>query len=453
MRKTSLATLALLAGVGLVAACTTESTNDADANRGDGGASAECAVTGNGIIDITIAGLPDGVTIDPSSSIVHFKSASQEVGAATTTQLTSPAGTFTASADVQFAADPIVRTAYAATIEPSSFCLGDGQTQKVTVTYAPIPSSNKLWTTNNSDSRSVLGFASSSLASTSSESASVALKSPSGRSIAFDAVGNMWTLNGTTADAPIQRYAASGLGASGEKTPDVGLTLDPGCLPGLTQIAFSPSGELYVSSGCGKTISRIAATDLATSGSPAPNLTLGGLDSPEGMAFDRDGNLWVADAGAKTLLRYDAARLASGATDPANLVLTPQTESAGDLPPSHLAFDGAGNLWASSVGGNVLYRIGAGDLSGTEPKTLTPPTQVTLPVDALIEGIAFDESGALWVTLSTGKIGRLSPAQLGVSTGGGAPTLPETIVTSPDLGNAVSLAFYPPASSSPIYGH
>ena len=457
MRKTTLTTLALLAGTSLFAACTTE-TKTADpatsdggtANDGGGDAGPACDGTkGNGIIDITITGLPEGVKVDPSGQIVHFKSPTQDVGAAVTAQLASPAGEFTASAEVQYLSDPIVRTAYAATIVPSSFCLGDGQTQKVVVTYAPIPSSNKLWMTNNAPAGAVLGFTSSTLATTSTQSASVALKSPSGRSIAFDADGNMWTLQGTVTDAPIQRYAASSLGASGDKTPDRTLTLDAGCAPGLTQIAFSPKGELYVSSACGQKISRLAPTDIASTGSPTPNLTLGGLGAPEGMAFDRDGNLWVADSGAKTLLRYDAARLATASTDPANLVITPQTPSSGDLAPNHLAFDGAGNLWASSFGGNIIYKLTSSDLSGTGPKTLTPAVQITLPVDELLEGLAFDESGSLWFPLSTGKIGHLTAAQRAAS---GAQT-PQVIITSADVGNAVSFAFYPPATSSPIFGH
>ena len=224
-------------------------------------------------------------------------------------------------------------------------------------------------------------------------------------------------------------------------------------MPGLTSIAFSPAGELYVSSACGQKVTRFATADIAASGSPTPNLTLTGLAAPEGMAFDRSGNLWVADSGNKTIARFDAARLETPSTDPANLVITPKTPSEGDLAPNYLAFAGNGDLWASSFGGNVLYRLTSADQAGTGPKTLTPAVQLTLPVDALIEGLAFDESGALWVTLSTGKIGHLSPAQLATSTTGGDPTIPAVIITSADIGNAQSLAFYPPATNSPIFGH
>lgn len=459
MRKLTLSTFALLLGAaGLIAACTTESTNAANTSPapdggGTDGGSVTCDIGGSGTVNITITGLPESVKVDPSSQIVHFKGKTQTAGAAVTASLATPSDQYEATADVMFGADPIVRTAYAATITPSSFCVGKDQKVDVTVTYAPIPSSNKLWTTGNATAGQVLGFASSTLASTSTQSATVAVKSPAGGSLAFDAEGNLWTLNATVTDAPIQRYAASTLGTSGDKTPDRSLTVDAGCVPGLTALAFSPTGELYVSSACGKKISRLPATGIAASGTPTPDLTLTGLGAPEGLAFDKAGNLWVADSGNKTIARFDAARLQTPSADPPNLVVTAKTATAGDLPPNYLAFAPNGDLWASSFGGNVLYRLTSADQAGAGTKEMTPAIQLTLPVDALIEGLAFDESGSLWVTLSTGKFGRISPAQLATSTTAGAPTIPEVIITSADIGNAQTLAFYPPPSSSPIFGH
>lgn len=455
MRKTTLATFALLVGAaGLIAACTTESTNAANTTAPDGGADAggTCTIGGSGIVNITITGLPDTVKVDPSSQIVHFKGKTQTGGAAVTSpNLATPSDQYDATADIMFAEDPIVRTAYAATITPSSFCVGKDQTVSVVVTYAPIPSSNKLWTTNDVPSQ-LLGFASSTLGVTGTPAASVAIKSPSGNSIAFDAEGNMWTLNGTVADAPIQRYAASSFAASGDKTPDRTLMLDPGCIPGLTQLAFSPTGELYVSSACGKKVSRLPTTAITASGTPTPDLTLTGLDAPEGMAFDKSGNLWVADSGKKTIARFDAASL-TGAGGAANLVVTPKTASAGDLAPQYLAFAPNGDLWASSFGGNVLYRLTSAEQAGSAAKDVVPSVQIVLPVNALPEGLAFDESGALWVTLSAGKIGRLSATQLATSTAPGDAAIPEVILTSTDIGYSKSLAFYPPPANSPIFGH
>lgn len=58
-----------------------------------------------------------------------------------------------------------------------------------------------------------------------------------------------------------------------------------------------------------------------------------------------------------------------------------------------------------------------------------------------------DESGDLWLTLSQGKIGYLDGAQLTAT----ASVTPNVILTSADIGNAVSLAFYPAATGTPLY--
>ena len=291
--------------------------------------------------------------VDPSGQIVHFKSPTQDVGAAVTAQLASPAGEFTASADVRkYLSDPIVRTAYAATIVPSSFCLGDGQTQKVVVTYAPIPSSNKLWMTNNAPA-GALGFTSSTLATTSTQSASVAIKSPAVAPSRSTRMANVDAARHRH-DAPIQRYAA-------EARSVRRATRRPSHAHARRGLRAGPDADRLLAEGraprleraCGQKISRLAATDIASTGSPTPNLTLGGLGAPEGMAFDRDGNLWVADSGAKTLLGYDAARLATS-TDP-RTSSSPQTPPgrSGAEPPSPST---ARQTWASSFGGNIIYK-------------------------------------------------------------------------------------------------
>jgi sugar lactone lactonase YvrE len=79
--------------------------------------------------------------------------------------------------------------------------------------------------------------------------------------------------------------------------------------------------------------------------------------------------------------------------------------------------------------------------------TVTPALQITLDVQALADGMAFDESGGLWFAYTQGKIARLSPAQLGAS---GTDT-PETIIASATLGSAGNVAFYPAPANLPLY--
>jgi hypothetical protein len=102
-------------------------------------------------------------------------------------------------------------------------------------------------------------------------------------------------------------------------------------------------------------------------------------------------------------------------------------------------------------GSNVVAQIASADLGGTGERSVTSSVRITLGVAALLERPAFDESGGLWLALDQNRFGRLSPAQLAVSTGAGAPTTPETRITSPGMGNAHRIAFYPAPEALPLY--
>jgi streptogramin lyase len=104
-----------------------------------------------------------------------------------------------------------------------------------------------------------------------------------------------------------------------------------------------------------------------------------------------------------------------------------------------------------AFGANVLYRLTPTDQSGSGSKTLTPAIQVSVPVSAVLEGMAFDEGGGLWISYSAGTFARLSPAQLGTSSTSGSPTNPERIITSSSIGSAGGLALYPAPANLPLY--
>ncbi|WP_297854799.1 hypothetical protein [Meiothermus sp.] len=104
-----------------------------------------------------------------------------------------------------------------------------------------------------------------------------------------------------------------------------------------------------------------------------------------------------------------------------------------------------------AFGDNVLYRLTSSDQSGSGTKTLTPAIQVSVSVGALLEGMAFDEGGGMWITYSAGKFARLSSSQLGTSSTSGSPTTPERIITSNSIGSAGGLALYPAPASLPLF--
>lgn len=440
--------LSLLVVSGAVAVgCTIETKGDG----GDGPVAptpTTCSAGGTGAITVNVSGLPAGL-----SAKVDVAGPSGATAVDTSKTISGAAsGSYTVTAARVTKADPIVRTVYEGKVSASTFCLAGSQTQTVDITYTAIASSNGLFATNaNNASGELLGFAGAQLGASGAPGAHAAAKGGMGKALAFDKDGNLWTFGPTSADAPIARFAAADLGASGEKAPDRKITTAPKCAPGYTDMAFDPSGNLWISSACDKSVVRFAAAQLAAAGDVAPDVKITGLESPAGIAFDKKGNLWVADQDKKSVLRFDAARLAASSSAAADEVITAKTAGAGDLAPSTLAFDKDGNLWATSFGGNIIYELTPTELGAAGAQSVIPSVQITVEVTALLEGIAFDESGGLWLTYSQGKIARLTASQLATSSGAGAPTIPETIVSSADIGSAGALAFYPAPAALPLF--
>lgn len=134
-----------------------------------------------------------------------------------------------------------------------------------------------------------------------------------------------------------------------------------------------------------------------------------GFDSPLDLAFDHSGNLWVTDSGNRRILEFTAP-LSTG--ENASLVIgqpnftssqTVETQSI-LASPSQIAFDSSGNLWATDTYNGRVMEFTAplsdgenaslvlGQDSFTSSNTTSTQSQLTGP-----EGLAFDQSGNLWV--------------------------------------------------------
>jgi streptogramin lyase len=175
---------------------------------------------------------------------------------------------------------------------------------------------------------------------------------------------------------------------------------------------------------------------------------------PQGIAFDAMGNLWVTDSTAGTIARYDAERLTASTAEPADLAITPRataTPGAAQRVPTYLAFDATGDLWAIDFAGNAVYELTPSQLAGAGAGDAVPAVQIAIDVLADLESMAFDEGGGLWLTFAQGQVARLAAAQLHQSTDAGSPTVPQTVIRSPDLGSAAGLAFYPSPAALPLY--
>jgi ligand-binding sensor domain-containing protein len=414
------------------------------AGEGGGGKSG-CPETGTGTVVVEVMGLPSGVAADVT---LEGPEGTDLVNESVTLE-DSAAGLYVVRADRVSDDDPIVRTVYDPTMASAAFCLVAGKTETVTVSYAAIPTSNKLWTTSNGDSP-LVAFASALLEETGDPAGSVTVDAPAGRDVAFDRDGNLWSVGPTTAEPHLLRYPASALGSSGEKERDRSIDIDGiPCSPSIRALAFDVSGNLWVST-CGDQIVRLEPGDLEADATVTPAVVLSNVPENGNLAFDADGNLWVVSGAA--IARYDAERLESSDADgPDRLLTVTNPDDTNELGPTDLVFDTAGDLWVTDFGGNLVFEVAASDLAGSGEETVAAAHRLTIGVSALIDRPAFDESGGLWIGLGGGGVGRLAPEQLTVDTTAGDPTEPEVVITSADLGSVERIGFFPAAADLPLY--
>lgn len=408
-----------------------------------------CATGGMGTVTVTSTGLPAGV----SGDITLTGPTVQTVTGSRT--LTVGSGPWSVTAERVTVDDPLVRTVYLPTVTPTSFCLVDGGTQAVTVTWAPVATSNALWAINTNATGQFLGYRSSALAATSTQAASVVTRGALGRDVAFDQDGNVWVAGPTTVDALLNRFPSSAFAASGMATPDRELNVTGlSCIPAVTALAFDRHGNLYLGSPCSDQVLRLDASQLAASGDVTPALAIP-VGDPGGLAFDAAGNLWVVSKQDDRIWRFDAGQLASGSVAaPAfklGVRVSADPMNTGIYGPSWIAFDTRGDLWGNDFGGNVFFRVAAAALRASGTSDEQPQVRITLGVTALLYGFAFDGQGGLWSAGSAGTFVRLAPAQLDVSSGPGMPTMPERVITSGDVGSVSNLAFYPAPAGLPLY--
>lgn len=410
-----------------------------------------CATGGVGTLVITSTGLPEGV-----SGVITATGATSETVTASRT-LSVGSGAWSVTAERATVADPLVRTVYLPTVTPSSFCLPAGGTQDVTVTWAPVATSGALWAINGTTADQFLGFRAAHLrASATSVPADVKKSGAFGHDVAFDKDGNVWVVGPTTTDAVINRFPASAFASSGAATPDRAFQLaGAACLPLVTSLAFDARGNLWLGSPCRDEVLRVDASALeATSGTVTPSLVVP-VGDPGGLAFDHAGNLWVAARQDSRVWRYDAAQLAAGSVAAPAFKLggraVDDPMDASLLAPTWLAFDARGDLWANDFAGNKFFRFGAASLRGSGTGDVNPQVRITLGVLALLEGFAFDGEGGLWSAGPQGKLVRLAPSQLDVSSGPGMPTVPAVVIGSGDVGYVSNLGFYPAPSGLPLF--
>jgi hypothetical protein len=411
----------------------------------DGTSTGTPADDGNGCstgsLVVSVTGLPAGAAAKVN---VTGASGALTVGATETLKLTS--GSYGITADTVVVADPIVRSVYTATVSAATedVVCGSSDLRTVNVTYALIPSSNKLWIGSENSDSNTLGYASATLAATGTKDADITATTAGSLPGAFDRAGNLWVIDGTGGEVGVKRYPAATLAGGGIETPDITLSGDAltGGVPGPASLAFDPSGNLWVGVAYSSEVVEFAAAQLSTSTDTAvPDVEISAVPAPAALAFDAKGNLWVGSG--NDVLEYPVAALAASNGDPPAVTIDSQTPEPVVSPLSNvlgLAFNSAGKLWVNYDGMLAL-------LTSLESGLGTPEIQVQADVLALPAGIALDESGGLWLAYSAGKFAKFSASQL-LSSGSVTPAV---VITSSSLGSATSPAFFPAPSGLGLY--
>jgi len=418
-----------------------------------------CLEAGKGDIDVIVTGLPKNVAASVTVSGPH-----DSIESESTTLSGVPGGSYSVAAKRVYDANSPVRTAYDPQVSSPTFCLDDGGNAAVGVSYSAVTPSNQLWAlVRTHGPTTLLGFVSAQLSASGAPAATKAASLPIQQTMAFDHAGDVWGVE-VGGSPRLVRYAPHWLGGVGEPHPDYQFNLAlEACVPPtnggiavpqIKTIALDASENIWLTA-CDMKVLRFDHPD----GSPgsdeepidlAPNVTLSGFgQQTEDLAFDSTGNLWVA-AGGK-VLRFDRARLASDDTGAPDLALDVTTDDASPsaLSANFLAFDVGGNLWATDVAVHALFEIRKADLDGEGTHTVVAKARLTLDSSSILGRPAFDDEGALWVSLLQDGFGKLTAEQLAVSSSAAEPTVPAVVIAGlgvvPD-----ALAFFPAASGLPL---
>lgn len=395
-----------------------------------------CASAGAPTVTISApAAAPVRVRITEQSGIVH------EVDDAGVV-MTERAPTILISRTRTTSASELVGVAYNPTFVDDTSCGVD-----LAVGYVQDPASHRLWVTD-SGGTALLGIPEASLHASATVAADVSLTGFTNVGApAFGLDGSLWVKDA----GRVHAFEPETLAAGGSQVADVvlsGASVEGPGVPGPSALAFDSFGNLWISNTAGNSVSRFDADDIMRSGEPTASVVISGdaIASPAALAFDRDGNLWIANADGE-VVEYVAARLTASTTAAPDVSLQGQTgpvvtNNLSD--PQALAFDADNNLWVGYFAANIVARYTAAERATSG--TLRPAVELVMPVDVLLESLAFDDQDGMWLTGAAGTVVRVAPSALGTD---GDATL-GTILTVTDLGYASGLAFDPPSGSLPI---
>ena len=364
------------------------------------------------------------------------------------------AGNYTVTADPVLNGDPIVNTVYPGSISGSPASVTANDTAKANVTYPPLAGTGGLWVANSGSPEGLDRYSSAQLSKSAAAASTTSLGTGDPRpfGVAVDGSGNLWVAlshGNLVAEYAVSQLSATNLAA----TAAVTLGANAGSLSQPAGIAFDGNGNLWVANAAANTVVEFSASQLASSGTPTPAVTIaasaGSLDGPLGLAFDFSNNLWVANANAGSVVEFAAGQLAaSGSPTPA---VTLSASAGSIVGPIGIAFDAGGDLWVANgnTGHNTVVMFAAAQL--TVSGAPVPSVVLSANAGSLASpaGLAFDNSQNLWVANAAAPtVVQFTPRQLASS---GSP-VPNVVVgtRASSLGLPVGVAFDPYPGNLPI---
>lgn len=397
-----------------------------------------------GALTVKVIGLVD---LDAAITVTGPNSFDTTLTATSTLTDLEP-GSYTVTADTLVIDDPVVVSRYLAIVEQSVDTVTAGDTVTATVTYAIRTGSGGLWFTN-TGSKTISRFAAAQLHASGNPADTTGITTANGALFAaFDSSGNFWASSATSND--LVAFTRDQLVAGGTPTPT--LTLSSTALQDPRGIAFDANRNLWVANSANGTLIEFSASQVEDGGSATPylSITTTGLSHPTAIAFDTAGNLWVTDNQASQVVKFTPAQLAVAGAHAPTVVLGAASGSLDH--PTALAFDAADNLWVANAPAAATAQSVVSFAPTDRAATGNPEPGTTIILDdgSSPYGLAFDESGSLWVALNAADaLVKFTADQL--STGGAlTPDVTITAGAGGSLDGPSALIFDPHAEGLPI---
>jgi sugar lactone lactonase YvrE len=318
----------------------------------------------------------------------------------------------------------------------------NGDKKTVEVHFIIMPGSGKLWFGNQSSDpgKRIVAYSLEKISNPGDQNAITTLTGSvtSPRGLAFDPMGNLWSVDGA---GSILMYSWNQLG-SADVSASQNLSVNS-----PFSITFDQDSNLWCTNSTH--LYRFSKNDLYSGSTPSPDITLSStdFDGLKGLAFDQDGNLWVANSSGDNILKINNDKLTSSGeiTPDISLICQSGPPVISTLSsPYSLAFDKNNNLLVGYFGPNVIVNLSSAERASSA--TITPVIQIKLDVLVLIDHMALDERGDLWLPLGEGKFGRINNSNL--SSGG--TISPDLTVTSSDMKYGSGMAIYAHPEGLPL---